>query len=516
MDKLNKMKELRRILRKNSRILSFSYRGDRTFVVVPGLNHPGSVNISDVTGLRFYEERMLFFSFLLKYSRTRIIYVASKGFNSDLFRYYVGLLSNSDEEIEDKLKRLTYIEIDDSENIPLVKKLLRKQSFINAIKKEITEPRKTVLRCYNPTDDERNLAVKLGIPLFGSDQKFDFIGTKSGGRKVFKSAGANLIPGFNDLKNFGELCLASAKLIKKYPDLKRLMIKRDYSSSGKGNCILLCEDFIKEKNIDIKKIELDKLARLIDHNFSKYASFQNPNATYEEYRKRFNVSGGIVELYVEGEVKFSPSTQVLITHNQKAKIVSTHEQILGGPDKQLYLGCLFPSLKSHRKLIIKEGEKIAQVLAKKGIVGNFAIDYVVTYDKDLQNPTVYPIEINLRKGGTTHPFRIAYYLTSAQYNPHSGTLQCGKTPICYKALDFIESQKYIGIKPPEIISLVEHSKISFNKNTKKGVLVYMPGMITEYGRFGAICIGQSTEEADNYYKKLIKLVNSYASKRSKE
>jgi hypothetical protein len=61
----------------------------------------------------------------------------------------------------------------------------------------------------------------------------------------------------------------------------------------------------------------------------------------------------------------------------------------------------------------------------------------------------------------------------------------------------------------ELVDLVHNSCISFNKNTKRGVLVYMPGMVKKYGRFGAICIDHSRKKTELLYKKLLKLVDEY-------
>jgi len=512
----NKLSELalQQRLTKCADILNFDHRGERTFIVIPGLNHPKTVDLSNVSGLRFYEERMLFFIFLLKYKKTKIVYVATEGFNEKLFDYYLSMISSSPEDLAEKKSRLIYIPIDDQTNDALTRKILKQKKFINRIKKQIINPETTILRCYNPTEAERKLSLLLGVPLFGSNQKYDFVGTKSGGRKVFKLAGANLIPGFSELKNFTELSKAMVRLAVKHPGTKRLMIKRNYSSSGKGNCVFYWQNFVEKFGINPKKMDQDKTASLVLRNFNEFASFQNVKTDYAEYKMRFNKTGGIVELYIEGEIKFSPSTQVLITSKNKPRIISNHEQILGGPDNQVYLGCKFPSLESHRRLIIAEGEKIAGWLAKKGVIGNFAIDYVVTYEKGMKKPVVYPIEINLRKGGTTHIFRIAYYLTGAKYNPKSGLLTSDKTPIYYYALEAFENEKYKGLDPLELINLVSESKIAFDKKTKKGALIYMPGMVSEFGKFGSICLGHSPEEAEEFYKKLRSLINSYINRSS--
>ena len=48
--------------------------------------------------------------------------------------------------------------------------------------------------------------------------------------------------------------------------------------------------------------------------------------------------------------------------------------------------------------------------------GRFAIDFVVVRDDD-GAWTPYAIELNLRKGGTTHPFLTLQFLTDGRYDP---------------------------------------------------------------------------------------------------
>jgi hypothetical protein len=300
---MDKKIALKRQLKKKSSLLSFRYRGKRTFVVVPGLNHPKSVDLSGVSGLESYEERMLFFLFLLKYKNTKIVYVVSKGFSQDLIDYYVWQISDAQSDYQEKISRLTIIEIDDDRKISLTQKILENAKNITRIKKAIGDPKTSFLRCYNPTKQERKLALKLGIPLFGSDQKFDFVGTKSGARKVFRLSKANVVPGISDISTFTKLCDSISQLAKKYPETKRMMIKRNYSSSGKGNCIFLLGAMLESEAVDLKKISKDDLTKLIKRNFESFANYQNPNTNYEEYKQRFNITGGIVELYIESENK---------------------------------------------------------------------------------------------------------------------------------------------------------------------------------------------------------------------
>ncbi len=502
--------ELQRRIKINKDLSNFNYRGERTFIVVSGFNSE-ILNLRKIKGLDYYEERMLFYLFLLRYNKTRIVYITSKGFNTKLFDYYLGLISDNKQKIEEMKSRLIHIEVDYKANItiPLTNKILKDSKALNKIKKSILNIKTTQLRCFKLGKSERNLAVKLQVPAFGSKEKFDYLGTKSGGRKVFYLAKLNTIPGYSYLKNLTELSIAMAKLLIHYPYYKKLMVKLDTSGSGRGNAIFFAKEFLKENHIEISiKTDQKKLARTIRQNFCKYISFQMRGQECKEYLDEFNKNHGIVELYIPGEEKYSPSVQMSVSPAGKISIISTHEQILGGPDKQEYLGCRFPSLDAHRDIIIKEALKVGKWMAKKGMMGYFAIDFVVVY-KEGKLYKVYPIEINLRKGGTTHPFRIAYYLTGAIYNPRKGMLACGDNPVYYYAMDKIENKLYKKLKPMELVELVHNSRISFNKDTKRGVLVYMPGMVQKYGKFGAICIGNSRKETEILYKKLLKLVDKY-------
>jgi hypothetical protein len=55
------------------------------------------------------------------------------------------------------------------------------------------------------------------------------------------------------------------------------------------------------------------------------------------------------------------------------------------------------------------GLKVAEALRDKGVLGRFAVDFISVKNKN--GWTHYPIEINLRKGGTTHPYIMLQFLT---------------------------------------------------------------------------------------------------------
>ncbi len=58
-------------------------------------------------------------------------------------------------------------------------------------------------------------------------------------------------------------------------------------------------------------------------------------------------------------------------------VVSTHDQLLGGDDGQIFIGAIFPLLMKHiMTAFATEARKIAEALKEKGALGRFAIDFL--------------------------------------------------------------------------------------------------------------------------------------------
>ena len=61
-------------------------------------------------------------------------------------------------------------------------------------------------------------------------------------------------------------------------------------------------------------------------------------------------------------------------------LISTHDQILGGATGQIFLGCAFPADDEYRLAIQQAARSVSEVLAKKGVVSRFAIDFLAYRD----------------------------------------------------------------------------------------------------------------------------------------
>src|SRR5262245_52513260 len=189
-------------------------------------------------------------------------------------------------------------------------------------------------------------------------------------------------------------------------------------------------------------------------------------------------SGGIGEEQISGREIRSPSVQLRVTPQGEIEILSTHDQILGGPKGQSYLGCRFPADFGYAAAITTEARSVGLRLAKEGVIGRFAIDFVVVRDS-AHGWTPYAIELNLRKGGTTHPFLTLQFLTDGQYDPATALF---RTPLGKEkhlvATDHLESSSLRALSLDDLFDIVARHGLHFDQARQTGVVFHMMSCLT--------------------------------------
>ncbi len=146
---------------------------------------------------------------------------------------------------------------------------------------------------------------------------------------------------------------------------------------------------------------------------------ESEKLTVDAYLAAFEKHGGIVEERITGVALTSPSVQMRALPDGTVELLSTHDQLLGGASGQKYLGCVFPANPDYAAAIAEPAMVIGRHLAELGVLGRFAVDFVVVQDES-GAWTPYAIELNLRKGGTTHPFLTLQFLTDGTYDGDRG------------------------------------------------------------------------------------------------
>jgi hypothetical protein len=228
--------------------------------------------------------------------------------------------------------------------------------------------------------------------------------------------------------------------------------------------------------------------------------------TWDLYEEKLARMGGIIEEFIEGAVKRSPSVQFRVDPTGQVEPVSTHDQLLGGKSGQIFLGCRFPADDSYRLQIQESGFRAAHVLASKGVLGRFAIDFLSVRDGNEWRHLA--IEINLRKGGTTHPFLMLQFLTDGRYDPQTGSfLTPAGQPRCYYASDNLEAEHYKGLTPSDLIDIAALNGLHFNGACQEGVVFHLIGALSEFGKLGVLCIGSSHDHAEALYRRTTEVLD---------
>jgi hypothetical protein len=227
-------------------------------------------------------------------------------------------------------------------------------------------------------------------------------------------------------------------------------------------------------------------------------TLESQKADLPMFLDRLTSRAGIVEERVTGEDLRSPSVQLRVTPLGVVELLSTHDQILGGATGQSYLGCRFPADPAYAGLISSEARKVGEVLASKGVLGRFAIDFVVSRTGGQWSSDA--IEINLRRGGTTHPFLTLQFLTDGRYDAESSRFL---TPTGDErhlvATDHFEDPSLTGLRIADLFDLVAVSGIHYDQARERGIVFHMMSAITELGRVGITAVGATAEEAEERY-----------------
>jgi hypothetical protein len=491
------VKSIFEALQLNFRNKSQNYFNDnleKTVVVVPSLTLDYEI-LSKIKGHFYYEERMLCMLMLLKSVKTNITFVSSLPISPLIIDYYLHMLPNVD--VEDCRKRLTLINCYDSSSLPLINKILNRPRLVQRIKESIHNPENSHLVCFNVTEYEMTLSSKLNIPLYGSHPDLNYLGSKSGCRKLFKTCGLLFPYGFEDIYSVDDICTSLHKIFENDCYSKKAVIKVNEGFSGDGNAIFSYEGIPSEKE--------NQLAWIKEHLKSNLKIVAK-KLKYKDFIQKIATMGGIVEAFLEGEKMASPSVQCRIEPNKNACIISTHDQVMGGECSQVFLGATFPANEEYAAHLSTISEPLAKFLANLGVLGRFGIDFMsIKKDNVWQH---FAIEINLRKGGTTHPFLMLQFLTNGNYDAKSGEyyLPNGEKRF-YFATDNIQNNQYKGLTPIDLLDIVFLHNLHYNHDNAQGVMFHLISALSQYGKIGLVSIADTKEKAIDYYKKVIEILN---------
>ncbi len=445
--------------------------------MLPSLSFPPE-ELRKIVGIQHYEERLLCLLLLLRNPRLKMLYITSLRVPEPIVDYYLSLLDDPAHAAD----RLYVMSLGDLSIRPLTEKVLDHPYAAKRIRELAGGAEQSYILPFNVTELEVRLAEETGVALYGAPLHLVHLGSKSGSRKVAKRAGVPVLAGAEDIYDLDVLEDEIQRLRAEQPGAGAAVIKLNDGFSGQGNAI----------------VELESVTgRLVDSRTVFCAGEEN----WETFGPKIQLGGAVVELLLRDPGIASPSVQMRILPDGSDEVISTHDQLLGGPDDQVYLGCRFPAHLSYRSLIQDHARSVARVLAAEGVIGSFAMDFLVTPVGE-----TYLSEINLRMGGTTHPFLMVRHATCGRYDEASGELVTDAGPRCYVATDNLKSPSYVGLDPVEVMRAVRAEGLAYDRAAQTGIFLHLLGALRSYGKLGATCVGESTDDADELYDALVDLL----------
>ena len=460
---------------------------DESVVVIPSITLDRAVSRSGSL-TQAYEERFLFLLVLLRQPRLRMIYVTSMPIDPQIVEYYLALLSGV---IPSHARaRLTLLSVNDASPRPLSEKLLERPLLLRRVADAIPNRTRCHLVPYNTTELERDLALTLGIPMYGADPRLASMGSKSGCRRLFAELGVPHPRGVEDVHTLDDVADAVLQM-RAERSMPSVIVKLNEGVSGDGNALVDLGGLEGTSGAE----ERQQIRQRLD-----IMELQSPDPHRDAYVAALAHGGGIVEERITGAELRSPSVQLRVVPGGEVEILSTHDQLLGGASGQSYLGCRFPASPEYARVITAHAKTIGRRLAEGGALGRFAVDFVVVRSSSgAWDP--YAIELNLRKGGTTHPFLTLQLLTGGLYDPVTALFL---TPRGHEkhlvATDHLESEELRGLALPDLFDIVARHGLQFDQSRQEGVVFHMMSCLTEHGRVGLTAVGDSPDEADRRYR----------------
>jgi hypothetical protein len=450
------------------------------------------------------EERLLCLLLMLRDPGLRIVYVTSLPLSPAIVDYYLALLPRAVRR--SARARLVDISVGDGSVRPLSEKLFERPDVLRTIRGAIPDHGLCHLVPYATSDRDRDLALALDVPIYGADPRLRELGTKSGSRRLFARAGVPYPLGVERVAATHDVVAAIERLRAEKPEITYVVLKLDEGGAGDGNATVDLRGLPMPGDAGEREGIAARLGRM---------AVEASGVTVDAFLAKLAARGGIVEQRITGSDVRSPSVQLELTPAGDVAVVSTHDQLLGGHNGHSYRGCRFPADSEYAGAITAIAGQVGRRLADAGVIGRCAVDFVVSRDAaGLWHP--YAIELNLRKGGTTHPFATLEHLTGGTYDAVTAafTTPAGARKH-YVASDHLTSPSLRCLGLAGLLDLMKRRRLGFDGVRHSGVVFHMLSALEPLGRVGLTAVGDTPDEAQLGFERArtVLLLAGYAGRR---
>ncbi|MEM7728792.1 MAG: peptide ligase PGM1-related protein, partial [Pseudomonadota bacterium] len=400
-----------------------------------------------------------------------------------LISYHIDLAASAlDMSVEETCDRfaLVRVPIDVGSQSSLTSRLLEDKDAMEKLRAIANAACDPVLDFWVLGCDEVRLAGILGLPHVGSCDAANIVDSKSAARHIFREAKIRHPVGIEGLRSWEDVHIALRRLCDRC-SAASFFIKLNFEEAGNG----------------IATVERR-------HVGSPYREFCDAvsiskNIPFAEFTEQLELFGCVVEERVGDGLSECPSVKMFIDHQGKVKNIASHDQLM---NDTVYTGSVFPARGAYRSSVIEAGYAIGEVIASKGIQGLFSVDFIAFNDGVEGSWNLWALEINVRKGATTHPYGWTRFLTGANYDPESGELIAESSPVVYISSEYIYSEGLRSLSVKDILDKIGSSGLLYSRESKNGILVHMASCMQDHGKIGVTAIAREHQSAQNMLDRL--------------
>jgi pheganomycin biosynthesis PGM1-like protein len=394
-------------------------RSTRIIVSLPSINLDSTVMTRHRDSLGVLEERSLFWILALRRPWVRVVAVTRRPVDPVAIEYYLSFLPDP----QDARARLTLISLDNpSDTRPLAAIVLERADVVQQLRTAIgDDPTAAMVMPFNVTQQEQDLAVSIGAPIYGITHRFAKYGRKTEGRRLFHDVGVACAPGVEDVRSAGDVA-AAIRTLRPSGDV---VVKLNDSVYGEGNV----------------RLQLGA----------------DPHDLPPTYVTDLDRLGGVVETWLDGDEIASPPAR-----------------------------------------------RVAEQLAAQGAVGRFGIDFVVVRDPDA-TWRAYAMELNLREGGTSHPYGTLWLLTEGNFDADTGAFRLGDGG--RRVLVASDNVPVTVGTTEAVLAASRAAGTDYDPTTTTGTIFHMFGAVDAERRISAVTIGTSHADAARRHERMTRSIN---------
>lgn len=463
-----------------------------TVLAVPSLSLP-FFGIQSVEQMLHYEERIFYLFHILRNPLNRLIVVTSSQITETLVSYLLSLVPGIPHS--HARRRLHMLHVGDYSPAPLTQKILDRKPLLERLRRLLAGSERTSISCYTVTGLEEELAWRLQAPLHGPRAEHLRLTSNSGARQLMSTLGIKHPRGASNVQYIGDVARELVRLVRLDPTLTKATLKHNHSISGFGNAVI---DLTELQAAMANDPEIDNpFRRWVTDSIPRWARLVHERQNWESYLERLQLEGGVLEEFVEGD---PCSVQVRIDLDGTVDVIGTHEELMGGENRQTYVGCRFPAPARIAVPLGELGRKLGEFMAAEGVVGRFTANFLAAPRGAEVPDALYGVDVHLRKGNTTFPLRTLQLLSGGHYDVERGVFKSDKgEELCYLSSDHFGSGHFKGMMPRDLLEILTCSHHHYSGATHTGAVFHMLNGISELGQTGITCIEHDYEKAERLY-----------------